>query len=77
MGNLGYAIIVITLLIIGVGGIVAGYVFKIMSYPYANIILRIGSISFLTAIVLPIIISGRKTKNEEPLDDENILDRGI
>ncbi len=71
MNNLAYAIIIVIMLMLGFVGIIAGYIFRIMSYPYANLVLMVSTVMFVLAILLPLFISNQKEKN---IINEDILD---
>ncbi len=73
MNNLAYAIIIVLMLVLGFVGIIAGYMFRIMSYPYANIVLTVSTVMFILAVLLPLFLSNSKEKNtinEDILDNE-------
>jgi len=73
--NLTYAIIIVVMLVFGFVGIIAGYVMRVMSYPYSNIVAWVSGIMFLVAVLMPVFISNSKENTEEI--DENILDRNF
>lgn len=60
------------MLVLGLVGIIAGYMFRIMSYPYANVVLTVSTVMFILAVLLPLFISNSKEKNAP---NEDILDR--
>jgi len=73
MNNLAYAIIIVFMLVLGFVGIIAGYMFRIMAYPYANVILTVSTVMFILAVLLPLFLSNSKEKNtmnEDILDNE-------
>jgi len=73
MNNLAYAIIIVLMLVLGFVGIIAGYLFRIMSYPYGNLVLTVSTIMFIFAVLLPLFLSNQKEKNtinEDILDNE-------
>jgi len=72
MNNLAYAIIIVLMLVLGFVGIIAGYMLRIMSYPYANLLLTVSTVMFVLAVLLPLFISNSKEKNAL---NEDILDR--
>ena len=74
MNNLAYAIIIVMMLVLGFIGIIAGYMFRIMSYPYANLILTVSTVMFIFAVLLPLFLSNSKEKNTM---NEDILDSEI
>ncbi len=74
MGNLGYAILIVVFLVLGVGGIITGYIIRIMGYPYGSTILGLSTVLFILAVLLPLILPNKKGKEES---DEDILDRGM
>ena len=61
------------MLVFGFVGIIAGYMFRIMSYPYADLLLTVSTLMFVLAVLLPLFISNSKEKNtinEDILDSE-------
>ncbi len=73
MNNLAYAIIIVLMLVLGFVGIIAGYMMRIMSYPYANVILPVSTVMFILAVLLPLFLSNSKERNainEDILDNE-------
>jgi len=71
MNNLAYAIIIVLMLVLGFVGIIAGYMLRIMSYPYANLMLSVSTVMFVLAVLLPLFISNSKERN---VINEDILD---
>jgi len=61
------------MLVLGFVGIIAGYLLRIMSYPYGNLVLTASTMMFVLAVLLPLFISNQKEKNrinEDILDNE-------
>jgi len=73
--NLTSAIVIVAMLVLGFVGIIVGYVMRVMSYPYSNIVAWVSGIIFLLAILMPLFIPNSKENTEEI--DENILDRNL
>lgn len=59
------------MLVLGFVGIIAGYMLRIMSYPYANLMLSVSTVMFVLAVLLPLFISNSKERN---VINEDILD---
>jgi len=75
MKNLGYAVIIMAMLVLGFVGIITSYVMRIMSYPYFEVVLWVSVVMFLTAVLMPLFISNQKGNTDDT--DDNILDRNL